>query len=229
MAQYSESVLESIKSRLTMSEVVSPYVRLTRKGDRYWGLCPFHQDKNPSFTVMDTGTNGGFYKCFACGKGGGLFQFIQEIEHVTFPEAVEILAKQAQVELKEESAEEKKLQDTKKATSDMYNRLCSYLHQYLLKSPAAQNAREYIARRGITEKTCEKFQLGYAPPQGNFFYNLLSKQNYSDDFLANSGLFLRRSFNGFFRDRVMFPIRTWQGNCVAFSGGICPETASAST
>ena len=120
MAQYSESVLESIKSRLTMSEVVSPYVRLTRKGDRYWGLCPFHQDKNPSFTVVDTGTNGGFYKCFACGKGGGLFQFIQEIEHVTFPEAVEILAKQAQVELKEESAEEKKLQDAKKATSDMY-------------------------------------------------------------------------------------------------------------
>ena len=218
MAQYSESVLESIKSRLTMSEVVSPYVRLTRKGDRYWGLCPFHQDKNPSFTVMDTGTNGGFYKCFACGKGGGLFQFIQEIEHVTFPEAVEILAKQAQVELKEESAEEKKLQDTKKATSDMYNRLCTYLHQYLLKSPAAQNAREYIARRGISEETCEKFQLGYAPPQGNFFYNLLSKQNYSDDFLANSGLFLRGSFNGFFRDRVMFPIRTWQGNCVAFSG-----------
>ena len=218
MAQYSESVLESIKSRLTMSEVVSPYVRLTRKGDRYWGLCPFHQDKNPSFTVMDTGTNGGFYKCFACGKGGGLFQFIQEIEHVTFPEAVEILAKQAQVELKEESAEEKKLQDTKKATSDMYNRLCSYLHQYLLKSPAARNAREYIAKRGISEETCEKFQLGYAPPQGSFFYNLLSKQNYSDDFLANSGLFLRGSFNGFFRDRVMFPIRTWQGNCVAFSG-----------
>ena len=200
------------------SEVVSPYVRLTRKGDRFWGLCPFHQDKNPSFTVVDTGTNGGFFKCFACGKGGGLFQFIQEIEHVTFPEAVEILAKQAQVELKEESEEEKRLQDSKKATSDMYNRLCSYLHQFLLKSPSAQNAREYIARRGITEETCEKFQLGYAPADGSFFYNLLSKQNYSDEFLSNSGLFLRNSFNGFFRDRVMFPIRTWQGNCVAFSG-----------
>ena len=203
MAQYSESVLESIKSRLTMSEVVSPYVRLTRKGDRFWGLCPFHQDKNPSFTVVDTGTNGGFFKCFACGKGGGLFQFIQEIEHVTFPEAVEILAKQAQVELKEESEEEKKLQDNKKATADMYNRICSYLHQYLLKSPSAEKAREYIAKRGISDETCEKFQLGYAPPQSGFFY---------------SGLFLRGSFNGFFRDRVMFPIRTWQGNCVAFSG-----------
>ena len=79
MAQYSEAVLENIKSRLTLSEVVSPYVRLTRKGDRYWGLCPFHHDKNPSFTVVDNaGTNGGFYKCFACGKGGGLFQFVME-------------------------------------------------------------------------------------------------------------------------------------------------------
>lgn len=220
MAQYSESVIESIKSRLTMSEVVSPYVRLTRRGDRYWGLCPFHQDKNPSFTVMDTGTsNGGFYKCFACGKGGGLFQFIQEIEHVSFPEAVEILAKQAGVELKEESEEEKKLQSKKNAISDMYNRLCSYLHQYLLKSPTAQNAREYIARRGITAETCETFQIGYAPAQGEFLHNLLSKQNYSDDLLLESGLFQKGDLSkGFFRDRIMFPIRTWQGNCVAFSG-----------
>ena len=218
MAQYSESVLENIKSRLTMNEVVSPYVRLTRKGDRYWGLCPFHQDKNPSFTVVDTGTNGGFFKCFACGKGGGLFQFIQEIEHVSFPEAVEMLAKQAGVELKEESEEEKKLQNQKKAIGDLYNRLCTYMHQYLLKSPQAQKTREYIARRGITDETCEKFMLGYAPPQSGFFYNLLSKENYSDELLSSSGLFLRGSFNGFFRDRVMFPIRTWQGNCVAFSG-----------
>jgi DNA primase len=220
MAQYSESVIESIKSRLTMSEVVSPYVRLTRRGDRYWGLCPFHQDKNPSFTVMDTGTsNGGFYKCFACGKGGGLFQFIQEIEHVSFPEAVEILAKQAGVELKEESEEEKKLQSKKNATSDMYNRLCGYLHQYLLKSPTAQKAREYIAKRGITAETCETFQIGYVPAQGEFLHNLLSKQNYSDDLLLESGLFQKGDLSkGFFRDRIMFPIRTWQGNCVAFSG-----------
>ena len=219
MAQYSESVLETIKSRLTMSEVVSPYVRLTRKGDRYWGLCPFHQDKNPSFTVVDTGTNGGFFKCFACGKGGGLFQFIQEIEHVSFPEAVEMLAKQAGVELKEESEEEKKLQSKKKATGDMYNRLCAYLHQYLLKSPAAQKARDYISSRGITDKTCETFQIGYVPPQGEFLHSLLAKQNYSDDLLLDSGLFQKSDLSrGFFRDRIMFPIRTWQGNCVAFSG-----------
>ena len=155
MARYSEAVLENIKNRLTVSEVVSPYVRLTRKGDRFWGLCPFHNDKNPSFTVVDNaGPNGGFYKCFACGKGGGIFQFIEDIEHVSFSEAVEILAKKAGIELREESESEKKEQDKRKATADMYNRLCAYLHQYLLKSPASAKARDYIRKRGITDETC---------------------------------------------------------------------------
>ena len=220
MAKYSESVLESIKSRLTMSEVVSPYVRLTRKGDRYWGLCPFHNEKNPSFTVVDNGGNGsGFYKCFSCGKGGGLFDFVMEYNHVEFPEAVEILAKQAGVELKEESEAEKKEQGRRNAMGDMYNRLCSYLHKYLLRSPAAEKAREYIRRRGITDETCETFQLGYIPPQGEWTYNLLKKQEYSDELIWSSGLVYRdRENKGFFRDRIMFPIRNWQGNCVAFSG-----------
>ena len=220
MANYSESVLESIKSRLTMSEVVSPYVRLTRKGDRYWGLCPFHNDKNPSFTVVDnSGSSGGFYKCFACGKGGGLFNFIMDIEHVEFPEAVEILAKKAGVELREESEEEKKALSRKKSMSDLYDRLASYLHKYLLQSKNAEKSREYIAKRGINAEICDKFMLGYVPAQKSFLHEVLSKQNYSDDLLKDSGLFNKNDLDtGFFRDRIMFPIRTWQGNCVAFSG-----------
>ena len=220
MAKYSESVLESIKSRLTLSEVISPYVRLTRKGDRFWGLCPFHNDKNPSFTVVDNSGNGsGFYKCFACGKGGGIFNFIMDYMHVEFGEAVEILAKQAGVELKEESEAEKKEQGRRNAMGDMYNRLGAYLHQYLLKSPASAKAREYIRGRGITDETCERFLLGYVPPQAEWMYNLLKKQDYSDELIWSSGLVYKdRENKGFFRDRIMFPIRTWQGNCVAFSG-----------
>ena len=220
MAYYSEAVLENIKSRLTMSEVVSPYVRLTRKGDRYWGLCPFHQDKNPSFTVVDNaGSNGGFYKCFACGKGGGLFDFIKEIEHVDFPEAVEILAKKAGVELREESESEKKQQNIKKAMTDMYNRIGLFMNQYLNTDPAAQAARDYILKRGITEETKQKFMLGYVPTQSNWMYNFLHNCNYSDEILLQSGLFAKDNLSKpFFRDRIMFPIRTWQGNCVAFSG-----------
>ena len=220
MAKYSESVLESIKSRLTLSEVISPYVRLTRKGDRFWGLCPFHNDKNPSFTVVDNSGNGsGFYKCFACGKGGGIFNFIMDYMHVEFGEAVEILAKQAGVELKEESEAEKKEQGRRNAMGDMYNRLGAYLHQYLLKSPASAKAREYIRGRGITDETCDRFLLGYVPPQAEWMYNLLKKQDYSDELIWSSGLVYKdRENKGFFRDRIMFPIRTWQGNCVAFSG-----------
>ena len=220
MAKYSESVLESIKSRLTLSEVISPYVRLTRKGDRFWGLCPFHNDKNPSFTVVDNSGNGsGFYKCFACGKGGGIFNFIMDYMHVEFGEAVEILAKQAGVELKEESEAEKKEQGRRNAMGDMYNRLGVYLHQYLLKSPASAKAREYIRGRGITDETCDRFLLGYVPPQAEWMYNLLKKQDYSDELIWSSGLVYKdRENKGFFRDRIMFPIRTWQGNCVAFSG-----------
>ena len=220
MARYSEAVLESIKSRLTVSEVVSPYVRLTRKGDRFWGLCPFHNDKNPSFTVVDNaGPNGGFYKCFACGKGGGIFNFVMDIEHVEFSEAVEILAKKAGVELREESESDKREANRKKALADLYNRLSPALHQYLLQSPAAEKARQYIRSRGITDETCDKFQLGYAAPQADWMYRFLTKRSYSDDILNDSGLFSRDGeHKGFFRDRVMFPIRTWQGNCVAFSG-----------
>ena len=220
MAKYSEAVLENIKSRLTLSEVISPYVRLTRKGDRFWGLCPFHNDKNPSFTVVDNNGNGsGFYKCFACGKGGGIFNFIMDYMHVEFGEAVEILAKQAGVELREESEAEKKEQSRRNAMGDMYNRLGVYLHQYLLKSPASAKAREYIRGRGITDETCDRFQLGYVPPQAEWTYNLLKRQNYSDELIWGSGLVYKdRENKGFFRDRIMFPIRTWQGNCVAFSG-----------
>ncbi len=220
MAIYSEAVLETIKTRISMSEVVSPYVRLTRKGDRYWGLCPFHNDKNPSFTVVDNaGANGGFYKCFACGKGGGLFNFIMDIEHVDFPEAVEILAKKAGVELKEESEQEKKELDRKKALGVLYDKLAGYFHQYLLKSPTSEKARTYITKRGISDETCEKFQLGYVPPQQGWMHNMLKKNNYSDDLLSDSGLFAKDNLDkAFFRDRIMFPIRNWQGNCVAFSG-----------
>lgn len=220
MAKYSESVLENIKSRLTLSEVISPYVRLTRKGDRFWGLCPFHNDKNPSFTVVDNSGNGsGFYKCFACGKGGGIFNFIMDYMHVEFGEAVEILAKQAGVELKEESEAEKKEQGRRNAMGDMYNRLGAFLHQYLLRSPASAKAREYIKGRGITDETCDRFLLGYVPPQAEWTYNLLKKQDYSDELIWSSGLVYKdRENKGFFRDRIMFPIRTWQGNVVAFSG-----------
>ncbi len=217
MALYSESVIEQIKNRLTISEVVSPYVRLTRKGDRHWGLCPFHHEKTPSFTVKD---DGGFYKCFGCGKGGGMFDFIMEIEHVEFKEAVEMLAKKAGVELTVETEREKEQSNRKKSMQELYNRIAESYHSILLNMDYAAQAREYMTKRGISAETCDKFKLGFAPDNPKSIYNLLHKNGYSDEMLRESGLFVKGSddFYPFFKNRFLFPIRTWQGDVVAFSG-----------
>ena len=217
MPLYSESVIEQIKNRLTISEVISPYVRLTRKGDRYWGLCPFHHEKTPSFTVKD---DGGFYKCFGCGKGGGMFDFIMEYEKVEFKEAVEILAKKAGVELTVESDREREQSNRRKTIQELYNRIADSYHSILLNNASAAQAREYMTKRGISAETCEKFKLGFAPDNPKTIYNLLRRNGYSDEILRESGLFSRGTddFYPFFRNRFLFPIRTWQGDVVAFSG-----------
>ena len=216
MAKYSEAVIEDIKNRLPVSEVVSQYVKLTRKGDRHWGLCPFHHEKTPSFTVLDSG---GFYKCFGCGKGGSIFDFVMEMEHVSFPEAVEILAKKAGIELKEESEGEKRQYSKQKAIGELYDRLYKTYHTILLTHPQAQAARDYLAKRKVSADTIEKFQLGYAPDDPKWLYGFLRKNNYSEEVLKESGLFSRNYETlPLFRNRIMFPIRTWQGNCVAFGG-----------
>lgn len=216
MAKYSEAVIEDIKNRLPVSEVVSQYVKLTRKGDRHWGLCPFHHEKTPSFTVLDSG---GFYKCFGCGKGGSIFDFVMEMEHVSFPEAVEILAKKAGIELKEESEGEKRQYSKQKAIGELYDRLYKTYHTILLTHPQAQAARDYLAKRKVSADTIEKFQLGYAPDDPKWLYGFLRKNNYSDGVLKESGLFSRNYETlPLFRNRIMFPIRTWQGSCVAFGG-----------
>lgn len=216
MAKYSEAVIEDIKNRLPVSEVVSQYVKLTRKGDRHWGLCPFHHEKTPSFTVLDSG---GFYKCFGCGKGGSIFDFVMEMEHVSFPEAVEILAKKAGIELKEESEGEKRQYSKQKAIGELYDRLYKTYHTILLTHQQAQAARDYLAKRKVSADTIEKFQLGYSPDDPKWLYGFLRKNNYSDEVLKESGLFSRNYETlPLFRNRIMFPIRTWQGNCVAFGG-----------
>lgn len=216
MAKYSEAVIEDIKKRLPVSEVVSQYVKLTRKGDRHWGLCPFHHEKTPSFTVLDSG---GFYKCFGCGKGGSIFDFIMEMEHVDFPQAVEILAKKAGIELKEESEGERRQYNRQKAIGELYDRLYRTYHSILLTHPTAKAAREYLERRKVSAQTIERFQLGYAPDDPKWLYGFLRKNDYSDEVLKESGLFSRNYETlPLFRNRIMFPIRTWQGSCVAFGG-----------
>ena len=214
MAKYSQQAIEEIKTRLTISDVASQYSRLVRKGRENWCCCPIHGEKTPSMILHD---DTGLYKCFGCGKSGNMFSLVQEMERVDFPQAVEILAKKAGVELKTATEKEKIQQTKKQALQNLYNKSMGLFHYILLNHPAAEAARNYINKRKISEETIEKFQLGFAPSDKDWLYGFLKSKDYSDELLKTSGLFSQNYEKlPLFRNRVMFPVRNWQGECVAF-------------
>ncbi len=225
MAKISESVLEQIKARIPLSEVVSDYVTLSSRGGRLWGLCPFHDEKTPSFSVVD---DQGFYYCFSCKKGGSMFDFIMETEKVSFLEAVRILARRANVELADETEEDRHHRDLKETLYDLYDKIAGSFHYLLLHANQAEMARQYLQDRKVDPAMWETFNLGYAPSDGSWLYGFLKKHHYSDDLLRQSGLFSQKNQNyQLFRDRLMFPIRDWQGRTVAFGGRDLSNTSKA--
>ncbi|MHC1693327.1 MAG: DNA primase [Sphaerochaetaceae bacterium] len=216
MAKYSESVIEEIKSKLSIVEIVSNYLTLNRKGDRFWGLCPFHNEKTPSFSVLP---DRGFYHCFGCGKSGSMFDFIMEMEHLTFPESVKYLAEKCGISIEEETPADKIRRTEIETLRDLYAKISASFHYILFESSSADNARNYLAGRKISVEMQKKFYLGYAPDDPDWLYRFLSSKHYSDAILAKSGLFGKNNPRyPLFRNRVIFPIRDWQGHCVAFGG-----------
>jgi DNA primase len=210
-----DNVLTQITDRLDMAEVVSQYVRLDKKGGRYWGLCPFHSEKTPSFTV--TPDKAMFY-CFGCHKGGSLFTFIMEVEKLSFVEAVRFLAQKAGVEIELEPEQDS---GQKSAYLDLYRRLAGSLHYLLLNHAEAGAARAYLAGRAIEQDTIEHFTVGYAPPGRNWLYGFLKEKNFSPDFLRASGLFFVPATGepvSLFRDRIVFPIGNSRAELVGFGG-----------
>jgi DNA primase len=225
MAKISDSVLDQIKAKIPISEVVSDYVTLSSRGGRLWGLCPFHQEKTASFSVVD---EQGFYYCFSCKKGGSMFDFVMEMEKIPFVEAVKILAKKANVELADENPEDKKKRDLNDTLYDLYDKIAGSFHFILAKSPMGQKGRDYLAHRNVKPEMWERFNLGYAPDNASWLYGFLVKQHYSDELLKICGLFSQKdSRYPLFRDRLMFPIRTWQGKTVAFGGRDLSGTSKA--
>ncbi|MGE4453221.1 MAG: DNA primase [Sphaerochaeta sp.] len=225
MAKISESVLEQIKTRIPLSEVVADYVTLSARGGRLWGLCPFHQEKTPSFSVVD---EQGFYYCFSCKKGGSMFDFIMEMEKVSFIEAVKILARRANVELADESEEDRSKRDLKETLYELYDKIAGSFHYLLLHAKQAEGARRYLQDRKVDPAMWEQFNLGYAPSDGSWLFAFLKKHHYSDELLRQSGLFSQKNQNyPLFRDRLMFPIRNWQGKTVAFGGRDLSNTSKA--
>jgi DNA primase len=210
-----DSVLAQITERLDMAELVSAYVRLEKKGGRYWGLCPFHTEKTPSFTV--TPDKAVFY-CFGCHKGGSLFTFIMEVEKLSFVEAVRFLAQKAGVEIQ---LEEEPDSGRKDAYLELYRRVAGSLHYLLLNHAEAAAARAYLAGRAIRQEVLERFLVGYAPPGRDWLYAFLREKNFSPEFLRSSGLFFVPRTGepvALFRDRIVFPIGNSRGELVGFGG-----------
>jgi DNA primase len=209
-----ESTIKAISERIDIVDVISEYVRLDRKGANYWGLCPFHQEKTPSFSV--TPDKNIFY-CFGCQKGGSVFTFIMDMEGVPFPEAVSRLGERVGIEVASGPSEAG--DDTYRALSELYERLTATFAYFLWEQQGGAGAKAYLERRGISEETARRFRLGYAPDDRYWLYRFLRKKNYSEEFLAESGLFSRNYPNiSIFSGRLVFPITDRRGRTVAFGG-----------
>jgi DNA primase len=224
-----KSTIQEVQNRLDAVAVVEDYVRLEKKGGRYWGLCPFHHEKTPSFTVDPEKK---MYHCFGCGKGGGVIGFMMEMDKLTFPEAVKTLARKMGIEIVYEDGgtgtdQDREAEHTRQEELfELYRRVAGTFQYFLRENPEGRAALGYIASRGISAEMITRFRLGYAPADRNWLYGFLRKKGYSEAFLDQSGLFSAR-FRGMplFANRIMFPIADRQGRTVAFSGRAMPGSA----
>ena len=211
-----EAQIAQVTARLDLVEVVGEYVSLRARGSRFWGLCPFHQEKTASFTVSPERSA---YYCFGCSKGGGLIQFVMEIEQLAFPEAVRLLAERAGVQIEAEPAGADG-GPSRRAYVELNNRIAETFHHLLRTSAEAAGARAYLAQRGIDAAAVESFKLGWAPREHGWLLRFLRSKHYTDRFLAQSGLFVTRDreLRALFWGRLMFPLVNARGEVIAFGG-----------
>ncbi|HCF51033.1 MAG TPA: DNA primase [Syntrophomonas sp.] len=218
---YDENVLSEINHRIDILDVVSESVKLSRKGDRYWGLCPFHAEKTPSFSVTP-GKN--MFYCFGCHAGGNLFTYVMKRDGLEFPEAVQLLASRAGVQL--QSTQFNKGVDRFKRVVEV-NKAAAAWFQGGLEEASAAKARQYLLKRRLDEETVKRFQVGYAPNEWNRVSNYLLGKGFDQEWVKESGLIKRNksgdAYYDLFRDRIIFPIFDYQGNIVGFGGRILED------
>ena len=218
---YGEEIIEEVRSRNDIVDLISTYVPLKKKGSSYFGLCPFHNEKSPSFSVS---RDKQMYYCFGCGAGGNVFTFLMEYENFSFPEALKYLAERAGMELPEEELNEeaKRAMDEKARLREM-NKLSANYFYYLLHSKRGQKGLAYLKDRGITDATIKHFGLGYADIYNDDLYRFLKSKGYSDEDLKDSALVTideRRGGSDKFWNRVMFPIMDVNNRVIGFGGRV---------
>lgn len=213
MAKYDNNFTDQLRQRLSIVDVVSRHVPLTKKGQNYWGCCPFHNEKTPSFSVRE---DKGFYHCFGCGKHGDIISFTMEMEHVDFMAAIKELSEMAGIPLPEYKPKTQQ-QIEAEETYITITTAAAKIYSEKLFSPEGTHALEYIRGRGFTDEMIKKYGIGYAPKN-----NIISNKfvNTKQDKLIATGLVRRGEYGlyDFFRDKLMFPIFNAHGQIVAFSG-----------
>lgn len=218
---YSEDIIEQVRTENDIVDVIGDYVKLKKKGSSYFGLCPFHNEKSPSFSVS---AHKQMYYCFGCGEGGNVISFLMKYENYTFIEAMEFLAEKAGIELPkmEYSKEARHEKDLKTKIIEINTEAAKYYH-YLLKTARGKTAYNYLAGRKLSNETIVKFGLGYSDKYSNNLYQYLKKKGYSDGELKETGLFTfdeKRGVTDKFWNRVMFPIMDANNRVIAFGGRV---------
>jgi DNA primase len=217
-AGYSQQLLDEIRGRADILDIVGQVVKLKRAGENWKGLCPFHTEKTPSFTVNPKRN---IYHCFGCGAGGDAFSFLMRQERLAFPEAVRALAERAGVALPDAPARSPEV-DGKLETLRRVMALAAEFYTRALWEPGGEKPRAYLEQRGVDPEVARRFGLGYAPESWNALLGVMARQGIGEDLLVQAGLALARQ-NGpghydRFRGRLLFPIRDVQGRVVAFGG-----------
>lgn len=216
---YASEVIDEVVSRSDIVDIISGYIKLKKNGSSYVGLCPFHNEKSPSFSVSPGKQ---LYHCFGCGVGGNVITFVMEYENYTFLEAVKYLADKAGMQLPETSysEEEKKNRDLKAKLLEI-NKIAATYYYHHLKAENGKIGLSYLQKRGLSDTTINRFGLGYAGQTGNALYQYLKSKGYDDALLKETGLFTyERGIHDKFWNRVMFPIMDINNKVIGFGGRV---------
>ncbi|UII54906.1 DNA primase [Cytobacillus spongiae] len=218
----SEEKINDIRQSVDIVDVVSDYVQLKKQGRNYFGLCPFHGENTPSFSVSPDKQ---IYHCFGCGAGGNAFSFLMELEGYSFVEAALKLAEKANIDLEIEAtsiAKEKSVSKDLQQMMEAHDLLRKFYHHLLVNTKDGQHALEYLLDRGFTMESIQKFQIGYALNSWDFVCKFLTKRKFDPNYMEKAGLIIKREHDGAFfdrfRNRIIFPIFDRNGKTIAFSG-----------
>ena len=218
-----EETLNQIQSQVNIVDIVSQYVSLKKRGKNYFGHCPFHDERTPSFSVTEEKQ---LYHCFSCGRGGSVFSFISEIEGLSFVESVAKVAELAQIPFENKySVSKPSVQDTHQPLITAHEKAAEFYQHVLLQTRGGEKALEYLQHRGYTLETIQTFKMGLALKDRTYVTNLMKQIPLTPQQMEESGLFIARNddFIDRFYHRIMIPLRNEQGKVIAFSGRILPN------